>query len=681
MKNKRKFRKALARIIWFCTAFVICVSAVLYQRGVFDFSFHIRNRVGSSVSTPVTTEPIITEPPVTQAPETPEYDDDYALQFTDALRAAKNIANVGAGILDGGEAVKFEFAEFDSLVPEGYELTYADFDPEGGMRLCRIDTGIDTIYDKWGYECYELYFYSEAKDSYSVPEAKRKIIYTTQPGVRLYMGYIITDDGETQKVYTSLGEQIYSDVTNFLIPALTRDKENNPLFILNDYRYKDGYYCFDAEGNLVLSDYNDQTDNRGLYFDYVPTYGLSDNNINVYSAVISIKTEITSEIPQTEPIIVPDTEPVTDEIPDTTENEGDVTIYTEEITEPPVEDTAEPPVEDTTQAPVDTDEVEYTDLPSPEDTAAPEDTSDEIGTEQITEEINDYSPIDETLPLEELTEELTEEVTEAPATDENTEEVTEEVTDAPETTEEPVTTEPPPQYVVVETIYSDELRFSYGYSEWYKITNYTYKEAYNFSEHYAAVVYPDNVLLFINEYGKIDYYLYRETNYRNPNGRRAFSIYAAPVLRGIDSVGSFYFDKGYVRIRQLDTDKIYGNPDWIVGEYDYLIDDYGRKFKIPADYDLIAYSDGVLLLERDGLYGYYSIEGKWIAQPIFTFARPFAEGLGVIGFKNGIKGVIDIEGNVVLPFEYTEISQVSTGIIAAYNGSWNFYGKVAKSAE
>ncbi|MBQ1934601.1 MAG: WG repeat-containing protein, partial [Clostridia bacterium] len=94
--------------------------------------------------------------------------------------------------------------------------------------------------------------------------------------------------------------------------------------------------------------------------------------------------------------------------------------------------------------------------------------------------------------------------------------------------------------------------------------------------------------------------------------------------------------------------------------------------------------DGVLLLERDGLYGYYSIEGRWIAQPIFTFARPFAEGLGVIGFANGIKGVIDTEGNVVIPFEYEEISQVSTGIIAAYSetiGNWQFFGKVAKTVE
>ena len=677
MKNKRKFRKALARTVWLLVACVICTSAVLYQRGVFDFSFHIRDH-GERPQAPTTTEPVQTDAPVTDAPEVPEKGDDYALQFTDALRAAKNIANVGAGILHGGEAVEFEFAELSTLVPEGYELSYADFDTDGEMRLCRIDTGIKAAYDEVGFECCQLYFYSEAKTDYHVPEGKRRVIYSSQPGIQLYMGYIIADDSMTQEVFTSTGEKLFTEVTNFLYPALTRDKQNNPLFLINDAAYP-GYYYFDADGKLTKSDYNDETDNRGLYFDYVPTYGLSDNDIKTYSAVISIKTEITSEVPYTEPLM---TEPVTETVTDAPQDtETPVTIYTEEVAVPPEEETTDIPADteqvENTDIFTDTEQIEYTDLPDPADTAAPEVTEDPAGTEQVTEELTtgeEFAPVDETLPLEEVTEAMTDELTEAPA--ENTEAITEapvtedtvtteaaetaEVpettaepeTTAPEVTEPPVTTEPPPQYVVVDTIYSDELRFAYGYNEWYYITNYTYKEAYNFSEGYAAVVYPDNVLLYINRYGKIDYYLYRETHYVNPNGRRAFSIYAAPVLRGLQSVGSFYFDKGYVRIRQLDTDKIYGNPDWIVGEYDYLIDDYGRRFNIPADYDLIAYSDGILLLERDGLYGYYSIEGRWIAQPIYTFARPFAEGLGVIGFNRGIKGVIVTEGNVVITFEY-----------------------------
>ena len=248
MKNKRKFRKALARITWLLIACVICTSAVLYQRGIFDFSFYIRNH--NSPVPPADTTAAITDAPVTEKKPDTKYGEEYALQFVDALRAATNIANVGAGILQGGEAVKFEFADFDTLAAEGYELTYADFDAEGKMQICLINTGIDAPYDRSGYESYEMYFYSEAKDNYTIPEGKRKIIYASQTGVRLYMGYIIVDDGETQTVYDSFGKKLYSEITAYFIPALTRDRNNNPLFIINDYRYNGMYYYLDAEGIL-----------------------------------------------------------------------------------------------------------------------------------------------------------------------------------------------------------------------------------------------------------------------------------------------------------------------------------------------------------------------------------------------------------------------------------------------
>ena len=145
-------------------------------------------------------------------------------------------------------------------------------------------------------------------------------------------------------------------------------------------------------------------------------------------------------------------------------------------------------------------------------------------------------------------------------------------------------------------------------------------------------------------------------------------------------MGSYYFDRGYLRVRQLDTDAYYGNPDYLIGQYDFLLDKEGNKFAIPEGYDLVGYSDGVLLLSRGGKYGYYRTEIGWIAQPLYTFARPFAEGLGVIGFQNGIKGIIDTKGNVVLPFVYTDISQISSGVIAAYSAEtgWEFYGKVCR---
>ena len=97
-----------------------------------------------------------------------------------------------------------------------------------------------------------------------------------------------------------------------------------------------------------------------------------------------------------------------------------------------------------------------------------------------------------------------------------------------------------------------------------------------------------------------------------------------------------------------------------------LMNTDGEFFDIPTGYTLAGYSDGVLLLEKDGLYGYYTIDEKWIAQPIYTYARPFIQGLAVVGYENGTVGMIDTKGNIVLPFVYTSIEDVSSGLIVTY---------------
>ena len=130
-------------------------------------------------------------------------------------------------------------------------------------------------------------------------------------------------------------------------------------------------------------------------------------------------------------------------------------------------------------------------------------------------------------------------------------------------------------------------------------------------------------------------------------------------------------------IRQVDIDSEF--TDKFSGDYIFLVDTKGTRFNVPSGYNIMAYSDGVLLLERDGYYGYYSTAGKWIAQPIYTYARPFAEGLGVIGFSDSAKGVIDTEGNLVIPFKYDYISQVSSGVMALHGeDGWKLIAKLEK---
>ena len=640
-KFKRRLKRSASRLSNIIALSVLFLILVLYQKELFDFTFYNRNPEKDEVTAQTTAAtPAHTEknPNYYDNPDVPP---EYSLQFEEALRAAKNISKVGAGVLKGGEPAVFEFATLTELIPEGYILSYADFDLDGTMRLCRLELDIPTPDYDVGYESQFIHFYSTAKDDFYVPEGHSKLDLESHSGVKLYMGYIITDDGYDQKIYDNTGKLIYSGSTDTLIPALTRDLNGNPLFL--KYNYGKMEHCYiSAEGEVLPSDYNDATDNRGLYFDYTPSYGVADNGMEKYWKEITVQTVVTAmpgEYTEEEP-----------------EEDGD-TVQAEENTEAPPDD-----------------EMLYGsggfDLLSFWDNYD----------EEEEEEDEDYR-IPGYIYDDETTDEETTEVITEPATEPATEPVT---TPAPETTEETtaetteeVTAEPEP--IIVDIIYTNEYRFAYGWNEWWRVTYFDYAKMFNFSEGYGVCFGPNKVMAVVYESGYENYRFTRDMYAFNENGRLAYTIYTEPLLKDITSIGNYYFDRGYLRVRQLDTDKYYGNPDYIIAQYDLLLDENAEVFEIPDGYDMVAYSDGVLLLTKDGFYGYYTTDHKWIAQPIYTYARPFAEGLGVIGFSNGVKGIIDTSGNVVLPFSYTEISQISTGILAAYSKStgWEFYGKAA----
>ena len=65
---------------------------------------------------------------------------------------------------------------------------------------------------------------------------------------------------------------------------------------------------------------------------------------------------------------------------------------------------------------------------------------------------------------------------------------------------------------------------------------------------------------------------------------------------------------------------------------------------------------------------------------MYTYAGPFSEGLCVLGYEGGKCGMIDTEGNVVIPFVFDYISDVSGGRIALYESSigWSVIQKMVK---
>ena len=150
-----------------------------------------------------------------------------------------------------------------------------------------------------------------------------------------------------------------------------------------------------------------------------------------------------------------------------------------------------------------------------------------------------------------------------------------------------------------------------------------------------------------------------------------------PDTLGIENVGMLTFSDSLMRVRRrlINTSAGYTVYD----DYTALVDTDGNIFNIPAGYELIAYSDGILLLEKNGHYGYMDRSGRWIVQPRYTYAEPFSEGLAVLGFASGARCMIDTKGNVVLPMVYTYVSQCSNGTVVAFSEGhgWTIYNKMS----
>ncbi len=727
------FLKRSIGIIFLFLVFAVCY---FYSRGYFEFAFLIRDGI-------TTTTGYEDLPPIVgdiqtgtvggefSSPEDPEGNQN---KFMDELLSSQNIKNVGVGVgKKGGKKFTVTFSQY----AKGGEYKITDMPYTSDMQLLLLNTEITK--DKYyvirkNKVVYSTYLETEL----SVPQSVRSFVEVGDHNIELYMGYIILYTDEGQNIYTSEGDFICSFIKEeMLVPALTRDLSDRPLFY--HPLHGENFVYIGENGEIALADYDDEYDNRGLYFDYPAWYGrYNEGDAKVYEEEVEIETKIPAEeyygenyesylqskeeaekaetteaaedtTAEAETDAMQDTSAAPDTSADTdtavtlapeleSAEEAEITIVdvTEEISPSLLaiirqitEEESEETEEDTEYTEEDTEYTEEDTEYTEEDTEYTEETAEEMLTETVlvssagpdadgttiyywyeAHEVT-KSP-EETREPEAPSEAVTEEIT----SPDITETAVPEETTSPETTE-PETTEDEGDYVILKSF---EKRLAYGYYSWNIVTSFRYKYLYAFSEELGAGIMPDGRMLFINIHGWP--VITGENYYIAPNGRFCYSIYAEPFLRGMDSLGCYYYNNGYVRVQQIDTDSFWGNPDWLVGSYDYLIDDEGKRFESPDGYRLVSYSDGILLLERDGYYGYYSVKGEWIAQPIFTYARPFFEGIGVIGFSNGIKGAIDTEGNVLVPFEYSYISHPSSGVIALcdYVGNWSILLKTEKIA-
>ncbi len=473
------------------------------------------------------------------------------------------------------------------LAAEGYKRTDAVF--SAGDKLALLETTYHLpkkfSFSKKTYDKEIAVHYDDGKEA----EVKTETVTEDRPAIELYMGYIIYDDGGSKRYLigpdgTAL--TLFDDTKYY--PAYTRDKEGRPLFY-QTYEYtveyptelgeedeegnapwlkteklklkgKKYFYLSDNGRKFEESDYNDATDNRGLYFDYPAYYG----------------------------------------------------------------------------------------VPTKEDTK---------------EELTRF--------YKETTKVLTK-------LDKKNKKVT--------------AVFPEVEWLFYE---KDDKEFDPDAED----VVYPYTTAYNYSEGYAVVgsdviwehtdledkekvtEYRDRELYVIDEKGKIMFT--SRKNFTSDLGWNANEFYCDPLLRDISSIGSYYFDHGLLRIRLQSYDRYqFTEYDmFMIGtDDDLLVRPDGSRFYIPSGYKLEVYSDGMLLLSRDGKYGYMNYKGEWVVEMGLLNASPFVEGVAAVQRPNGKYGMIDTEGNTVIPFRYDHISNASSGLVAAFSekNGWEIYAKMTK---
>ncbi len=214
------------------------------------------------------------------------------------------------------------------------------------------------------------------------------------------------------------------------------------------------------------------------------------------------------------------------------------------------------------------------------------------------------------------------------------------------------------------TVFRSGNMYGIKSSDGAKFRNAIYQEAYNYSEGLGLVVYKGDVC-YLNEKGRVVI--------ENKVKTEDLTLVGC---RDEGGIGALYFDGGYVRMRKIYKD-IHSN---VIEDKDILVDTAGNEFKLPTGCKFEAYSNRRILLTKNGLYGFYATKGAWIADTVYTYATPFYEGLAVVGNITGRKGVIDLDGNFVIPLSYSHISVCSGGVIVCFSPDYG-YDVFVKAAE
>ena len=259
----------------------VCGAAWLYAEGVYSFTFLMEEPSRPIPSSPLSGDNAPDQAGVSAAlPADTAASEKYApvvLPAPDSLRSALNRADVQAFC----SRYYFSPYPYSSLVGDGYTLSTEPYHSSHSL-FARADSfpalpDVRSYYD--GYETVVNYVRLDDKSA-PVPQYSSKEI--SVPAVQMYMGYVLVDDGFTVQMYNSDGSHACTYTYGEYVPAYTRDRSGNPVFKKSvkgeDGKYADAYYIC-KNGAMIPSDYDDELDGRGLYYDYEPSFGIADNNL------------------------------------------------------------------------------------------------------------------------------------------------------------------------------------------------------------------------------------------------------------------------------------------------------------------------------------------------------------------------------------------------------------------
>lgn len=131
------------------------------------------------------------------------------------------------------------------------------------------------------------------------------------------------------------------------------------------------------------------------------------------------------------------------------------------------------------------------------------------------------------------------------------------------------------------------------------------------------------------------------------------------------------YDGGFKAKEDKDFYQVKSGNKWL------LLDKNGKKYK-ELDYDDIGeYVDGVMLVLKDGKFGYIDKTGKEVIPLDYTYGEDFKDDVAIVGKDSGF-GVINKKNEIVIPFIYDDIKIIGEYVYVLQD---NKYGILDEKGE